>query len=99
MYVVDYSKDDQVLSFSTKKEAAEFLHNNKKLCYYEGTASQEQSWSVSGIYVCSLGEYARPEYVLRRYKDGWVLKSVIFTIIVLYLHQRTKGPKGCTIRF
>lgn len=77
MYVVDYSKDDQVLSFSTKKEAAEFLHN-KKLCYYEGSRNLEQSWSVSGMYVYSHGEFARPEYVVRRYKDGWGYQDYLF---------------------
>lgn len=77
MYVVDYSKDDQVLSFSTKKEAAEFLHN-KKLCYYEGSRTREQFWSVSGMYVYSHGEFARPEYVLRRYKDGWGIKIIYY---------------------
>lgn len=77
MYVVDYSKDAQVLSFSTKKEAAEFLHN-KKLCYYEGSRNLEQSWSVSGAYLLSKGEYARPEYVIRRYKDGWGIKITYF---------------------
>lgn len=76
------------LSFSTKKKAAEFLHNNKKLCYYEGTASQEQSWSVSGISLCSLGEYTCPEYVLRRYKDGWGIKKRYF-----YYYSTLFAPK------
>lgn len=88
MYAGDYSKDDQVISFSTKKEAAEFLHNNKKLCYYEGSKNLEQSWSVSGVYVCSHGEFARPEYVLRRYKDGWGVK-----IIYYYYYNTLFAPK------
>ena len=82
-----YQRQISDLSFKTKKEAAEFLHN-KKLCYYEGSKTQEQSWSIYGMYVYSHGEFARPEYVLRRYKDGWALKSTISTIILLYLLQR-----------
>jgi hypothetical protein len=78
MYAGDYSKDDQVISFSTKKEAAEFLHNNKKLCYYEGSKNLEQAWSVSGMYVYSYGETAPPEYVVRRYKDGWGIKIIYY---------------------
>ena len=78
MYKVDYSGDDQVLSFKTKKEAVEFMHNNKKLCYYEGSKNLEQAWSVSGMYVYSHGEFARPEYVVRRYKDGWGIKIIYF---------------------
>ena len=87
MYKVDYSGDDQVLSFKTKKEAVEFMHS-KNLWYFEGYASQEQAWSVSGICVCSLGEYARPEYVLRRYKDGWGIKKRYF-----YYYSTLFAPK------
>ena len=63
MYVVDYSKDDQVLSFSTKKEAERFMHSRNFL-YYESTATLEQSWYNRGnSCLCSMGEFARPEYV------------------------------------
>lgn len=72
-----YQRQISDLSFKTKKEAAEFLHN-KKLCYFEGSKTQEQAWSVSGMYVCSHGEFARPEYVLRRYKDGWGVKIIYY---------------------
>ena len=77
MYAGDYSKDDQVISFSTKKEAVEFMHS-KNLWYFEGYASQEQAWSYSGAYLLSKGEFARPEYVIRRYKDGWGIKIIYF---------------------
>lgn len=77
MYKVDYSGDDQVLSFKTKKEAVEFMHS-KNLWYFEGFASQEQAWSYSGACLLSKGEYARPEYVIRRYKDGWGIKIIYF---------------------
>ena len=77
MYTVDYSGDDQTLSFNTKKEAVEFMHS-KKLRYYEGSKTSEQAWTVSGVYVCSHGEYARPEYVVRRYKDGWGVKVLYY---------------------
>ena len=87
MYVVDYSKDDQVLSFSTKKEAERFMHSRNFL-YYESTATLEQSWYNRGIHVCSHGGFARPKYVVRRYKDG-VSKLFITTIVVLYLLQKT----------
>ena len=83
-----YQRQISDLSFSTKKEAAEFLHN-KKLCYYEGSKTQEQSWSVSGMYVCSHGEFARPEYVLRRYKDGWGIKKRYF-----YYYSTLFAPKN-----
>jgi hypothetical protein len=35
-------------------------------------------WSQLGIYVCGHGEYARPEYSLRCYKDGWSLHATYF---------------------
>lgn len=82
-----YQRQISDLSFSTKKEAAEFLHN-KKLCYCEGSKTQEQSWSVYGMYVYSHGEFARPEYVLRRYKDGWGVK-----IIYYYFYNILFAPK------
>lgn len=77
MYVVDYSKDDQVLSFSTKKEAERFMHSRNFL-YYESTATLEQSWYNRGIHVCSHGGFARPKYVVRRYKDGWGIKIIYY---------------------
>ena len=72
-----YQRKISDLSFKTKKEAERFMHS-KNLWYFEGFASQEQSWSVSGMYVYSYGEFARPEYVVRRYKDGWGIKIIYF---------------------
>lgn len=67
------------LSFETKKKAVEFMHS-KNLWYLEGFASQEQAWSYSGAYLLSKGEYARPEYVVRRYKDGWGVKIIYYYV-------------------
>lgn len=44
--------------------------HSRNFLYYESTATLEQSWYNRGMCVYSHGEFARPEYVLRRYKDG-----------------------------
>lgn len=70
-----YQRQISDLSFKTKKEAEKFLHDNPHLDYYEGSRTLEQSWEQKGrYYTYSRGEYCRPDYVLRRYKDGWGVK-------------------------
>lgn len=84
-----YQRQISDLSFKTKKEAAEFMHSNSRLKYHKGIESVfEQTWSFSGQYTCSQGEYARPDFVLRRYKDGWGIK-----IIYYYFHSTLFPPK------
>ena len=57
-----------MLSFETKAEALEFLRSKDTLD--ESQKKPGIFWS-SGTYVLNHGEYDRPEYLPRRYKDGW----------------------------
>lgn len=44
----------------------------------EGAGLQSTSsgaYYVPGAYVCSHGEYDRPDYTPRHYKDGWALHA------------------------
>ena len=54
------------LSFETKREAIEFLRSVEELEEGEPGVFYE-----TGAYYLSHGEYARPDYRVRRYKDGW----------------------------
>lgn len=61
------------LSFDTKKEAIEWLNN---LPGYSG--NERIGWSYDGMYICAHGEYERPSYFPRRYKDGWGIHAVYY---------------------
>lgn len=52
-------------SFGTKQEAIDFLERNGY------TKMESGSYYAPGLYYTSHGEYERPDYTPRRYKDGW----------------------------
>jgi hypothetical protein len=56
------------LSFATKKEALEYLRAIPQL---EESAKRPGVFWETGTYYLSHGEYERPDYCVRRYKDGW----------------------------
>jgi hypothetical protein len=56
------------LSFATKKEALEYLRSIPQL---EESAKCPGVFARKGTYYLWHGEYARPDYRVRRYKDGW----------------------------
>jgi len=57
--------------FKTKKEVGIWLDKHFE---YDG----DGTWSQTGIYVTSHGEYARPRYKPARYKDGWGINATYF---------------------
>jgi hypothetical protein len=61
-----------MLTFKTKAEAVEFLNNHPDLL----SNHAGNSWFESGTYYLSHGEYSQPDYVPRRYKDGWCIKKI-----------------------
>ena len=58
----------RILSFKTKAEALEYLRSVKVL---EESARHPGVFYRGGVYYLNHGEYARPVYSVRRYKDGW----------------------------
>lgn len=55
------------LVFDSKKEALEFLSSIEGL-----SGSDDGKYFIrKGTYYLSNGEYSRPDYKPRRYKDGW----------------------------
>lgn len=55
------------LSFSTKAEALEYLRSIPEL---QESSKGGVFWGT-GTYYLAHGEYERPDYRVRRYKDGW----------------------------
>ena len=55
------------LVFKTKKEALGFLKSVQGL----ESSLDETFFYPKGTYYLSHGEYAKPDYQSRRYRDGW----------------------------
>lgn len=73
-----------MLKFKTKAEAVNFLNEHPSL----SSNRAGDSWFPSGTYYLAYGEYSQPDYVPRRYKDGWGIKKIS------YFHRGTFGaPK------
>jgi hypothetical protein len=62
------------LVFKSKKEATEFLNARDDI---EISRSGE-FYFPSGIYYLAHGEYSKPDYVPRRYKDGWGIHRTVY---------------------
>lgn len=60
-----------MLSFSTKKEALEFMRNLDAYQEYRGGL-----FCPRGTYHLAHGEYEAPDYKPVRYKDGWGIKQI-----------------------
>ena len=60
-----------MLSFSTKKEALEFMRGLENYREYK-----EGVFCPCGTYYLSHGEYESPDYKPVRYKDGWGIKKI-----------------------
>lgn len=58
------------IAFATKKEAVKYLRSIDYL-YCTNPEGRGDCFTHSGPYVSSHGEYNRPYYTVRRYKDGW----------------------------
>jgi len=58
----------KTLSFRTKKEALDYLRSIPQLVE---SAQRPGVFRRTGTYYLNHGEYSRPEYSVRRYKDGW----------------------------
>lgn len=59
-----------MVSFKTRKECEAFLSATfDRSCDYANRPGT--FWYSSGMYQLSHGEYDRPTYEPRRYKDGW----------------------------
>jgi hypothetical protein len=69
------------LTFETKAEAVKFLNDHPKL----NSNNSGDSWFPHGTYHLAHGEYSQPDYVPRRYKDGWGIKKIS------YFYQGTFG--------
>jgi hypothetical protein len=63
------------LSFPTKKEALEYLRSIDEL--EESSKTPGVFWET-GTYYLSHGEYERPDYRVRRYKDGWGVHATYY---------------------
>ena len=55
------------MTFAAKKDLVEWLNQND----YEQLSNG--SWYPTGTYYLAHGEYSQPEFLVRRYKDGWSL--------------------------
>jgi len=55
------------LVFKTKKEALDFLKSVQRL----ESSLDETFFYPKGTYYLAHGEYSKPDYQPRRYKDGW----------------------------
>ena len=55
------------LVFTSKKETIDFLKSVNGL----NSDHAEKSFFPAGIYYLSCGEYSKPDFIPRRYKDGW----------------------------
>ena len=60
--------------FKTKKEVVNFLNAAAWL----DSHSEGKKWSSNGTYYTSHGEYSRPDYMPRRYTDGWAIRVEYF---------------------
>ena len=59
-------------TFATKAAASKFLARN-------GFAQDsEGAYYPTGTYYLAHGEYSTPEFIPRRYKDGWGIHGVYF---------------------
>jgi len=65
----------KTLSFKTKSEALNYLRSIPEL--EESTKRPGIFWR-RGTYYLNHGEYDRPEYSVRRYKDGWGIHVAYF---------------------
>ena len=59
-----------MLVFNTKKEATEFLRQQKALYEHDG------GFAPSGTYYLSHGEYSPPDFKPVKYKAGWGIKKI-----------------------
>lgn len=58
--------------FATKSEITKWLER-------EGFEQMSNgNWYLTGRYYLSHGEYERPDYAPRRYKDGWSLHATYY---------------------
>lgn len=63
-----------MMVFATKKNAIEFMDDN-----FESTSDvKKYGWFVGGRYYLSHGEYERPSFFIRRYKNGWGIHRETF---------------------
>ena len=63
-----------MMTFATKKDAIEFMDDN-----FESTSDTSvYGWFKGGRYDLSYGEYERPSFFVRRYKDGWGIHRETF---------------------
>lgn len=60
--------------FSSKKEALRFLSEISWLDIH----TNDTKFSTSNTYCLSHGEYSRPDYYPRRYKNGWAIAAEYF---------------------
>lgn len=60
--------------FETKKQAIDFLNSIDWLYSH----SDSKKWSLTGTYYTDHGEYSRPDYMPRRYADGWAIRAEYF---------------------
>ena len=65
----------KTLSFPTKADALRYLRSIPEL--EESTQRPGVFWR-RGLYYLNHGEYSRPEYSVRRYKDGWGIHAAYF---------------------
>jgi hypothetical protein len=63
------------LSFKTEKDALEYLRAENGLM--ESPVNPGVFWD-KGKYYPSRGEYERPDYRVRRYKDGWGIHATYY---------------------
>ena len=56
-----------MITFRTKEEVRDFLDNECGMNPHSGG----RWYSRPGMYVLGHGEYDRPDYQPRKYKDGW----------------------------
>jgi len=60
------------LTFKTKQDAIDYLTDEEGFELLEDGVT----FMWGGTYYLKHGEYAQPEYCVRRYKDGWGIKAV-----------------------
>jgi len=61
-----------MLTFKTKQETVGYLNAQAHL----DSNNSGTSWFPRGAYYLSHGEYSQPDFVPRRYKNGWGIHKV-----------------------
>lgn len=64
----------EVPIFDTKKELCDWCDSQEEL----DSLLDGKGWCLTGTYYLSHGEYNRPHYYPRRYKDGWSLHGEFY---------------------